>query len=170
MSSFLRYWLPLLVWMFLIFSASADTQSSERTSRFLEPFLRWLNPDISLEAIDIVRLVIRKTAHVVEYAVLAWLAWRVVRKPRPKDTRPWSWRAAAAALAIVVVYAVTDELHQTFVPNRTGAIRDICIDAAGGILGLLVLWGHFHWRARRMRSKSSDQSWKDTRKETRKKY
>ena len=88
MTSFLRYWLPLLLWMLVIFGASADAQSTEHTSRFLEPFLRWLHPNISAHAIDRARWVIRKSAHVTEFAMLAWLWWRVLRKPTRHDSRP----------------------------------------------------------------------------------
>ena len=136
MISFLRYWLPLLIWMVLIFSASADAQSTQHTSYLLEPFLRWLMPGISAEAIEIVRWCVRKTAHMVEFAVLAWLTWRALRRPRWRDGRAWSWKPAAAALGIVVLYAATDEIHQCFVPNRTGSVRDVFIDTAGGLLGL----------------------------------
>jgi len=140
MVSFLRYWLPLLLWMAVIFSASADAKSTEHTSRFLEPFLRWLNPNITPEAIERVRWCVRKTAHMVEFALMAWLAWRALRKPKRNDPRPWSWKTAGLALGIVVAYAVTDELHQTIVPNRTGSAKDVCIDTAGGLLGLAATW------------------------------
>jgi VanZ family protein len=140
MMSFLRYWLPLLVWLCVIFSASADTQSTERTSRFLEPFLRWFKPDISAEAIGVARLVARKTAHAVEYAILAWLTWRAFRRPTRGDRRPWSWPLAAVVLFSVILYAASDEWHQAFVPNRTGAFTDVCIDVAGGIVGLALVW------------------------------
>jgi hypothetical protein len=55
MISFLRYWLPLLLWMLVIFGASADPQSNAHTSRFLVPFLRWFNPNVSQETIDAAR-------------------------------------------------------------------------------------------------------------------
>lgn len=146
MTSFLRYWLPLLVWMAVIFSASADTQSTERTSRFLAPFLRWLNPNISAEAIESVRWFVRKTAHLTEFGLMAWLAWRALRKPKRNEERPWSWRTAATALSIVFLYAATDELHQSFVPNRTGSVKDVCIDTAGGVLGLAATWACYRRR------------------------
>jgi VanZ family protein len=140
MMPFLRYWLPLLLWLCVIFSASADTRSTERTSRFLEPFLRWIKPDISAEAIGVVRLIARKTAHVVEYAILAWLTWRAFRRPIRGDRRPWSWRLATGVLLCVILYAASDEWHQAFVPNRTGAFTDVCIDVAGGIIGIALVW------------------------------
>ena len=149
MISFLRYWLPFLVCMVLIFSASSDAQSVAHTSRFLEPFLRWFKPDISAEAINAVRWGVRKAAHMTEFAVLAWLAWRALRRPVRQDLRPWSMRCAWGALGLAVLYATTDELHQTFVPNRTGSIIDVAIDATGAALGLLAVWMVFRWRRRR---------------------
>jgi VanZ family protein len=143
---FLRYWLPLIVWMVLIFSASADPQSTEHTSRFLVPFLRWLNPNISAEAIETVRWCIRKAAHMTEFGMLAWLVWRALRKPKRNDPRPWSWKVAAAALGLVFLYAAADEFHQRFVPNRTPSIRDVCIDTAGAMVGLAFVW---LWQRRR---------------------
>ena len=140
MISFFRYWLPLLLWMAIIFGASADMKSTEHTSRFLEPFLRWLNPNISVEAIESVRWFVRKFAHLTEFALLAWLAWRALWKPQRKDSRPWSWKTAAVALLFVFLYAVTDEVHQRFVPNRTGSFTDVCLDTAGGALGLVATW------------------------------
>ena len=140
MTSFLRYWLPLLIWMAVIFSASADTQSTERTSRFLEPFLRWIWPEISPEKIDQVRWVIRKMAHLTEFAILAWLWWRALRKPTRHNPRTWSWRIAGCALGAVILYAISDEAHQHFVANRTASIRDVGIDTLGGMLGLGMLW------------------------------
>jgi VanZ family protein len=140
MVSFLRYWLPLLIWMGVIFSASADTQSTQRSSRLIEPFLRWLKPDVSPEQVEAVRWVVRKSAHMTEYAILAWLWWRALRRPVREDARPWSWRIAGLALAAVVIYAATDEWHQSFVPNRTGAGLDVLIDTVGGMAGLSGLW------------------------------
>ena len=146
MVSFLRYWFPLLVWLAVIFGASADPQSTEHTSRFLEPFLRWLDPNISAHRIDQVRWCVRKLAHMTEFGLLSWLLWRALRKPRRNDSRPWSWVPMLTALAIVVLYAATDEFHQRFVPNRTPSIRDVCIDIAGACIALVLIW---FWYARR---------------------
>lgn len=147
MISFLRYWLPLLIWMAVIFSASADTQSTAHTSRFLGPFLRWLWPDLSPETIDQVRWVVRKAAHLTEFAILAWLWWRALWRPARHDAKPWSWRIAGCALGAVVLYAMSDELHQYFVANRTASVRDVAIDTLGGILGLGLLWAIYRNRA-----------------------
>ena len=139
MISFLRYWLPLIIWMLVIFSASADAQSTEHTSRFLEPFLRWLNPNISPREIEAVRWCVRKAAHVTEFGLLTWLLWRALRKPKRNDPRPWSWKVVMWTLGIVILYAAADEFHQRFVPNRTGSIRDVFIDTTGAVLAMIII-------------------------------
>jgi VanZ family protein len=149
MRSFLRYWLPLLIWMLVIYGGSADPQSITRTSRFLVPILRWFNPNVSQETIDAARWVVRKGAHVTEYAILAWLAWRVLQRPARNNPRPWSWRVAAAALVVTACYAATDEFHQSFVRDRTASAGDVVIDTFGGAMGLLGVWIIFRWRRRK---------------------
>src|SRR5438046_10605999 len=74
----LKYWLPALIWLGVIFLASTDLMSAEHTSRFLGPFLRWLKPDVTADAIAKVQLFLRKVAHLTEYAILAALLWRAV--------------------------------------------------------------------------------------------
>ncbi|MBI5775540.1 MAG: VanZ family protein [Verrucomicrobia bacterium] len=137
---FIRYWLPVLAWMLVIFSASTDLMSGRRTSRLIEPLLRWLVPDISSEALRRAHFVVRKAGHVTEYAVLALLLWRARRKPVPKDLRPWNWREAAWAVGLAALYAVSDELHQWLVVTRTASAWDVALDTSGALLGILCLW------------------------------
>lgn len=137
--AFLKYWLPVLIWMAVIFTGSGDPHSYEHSSRFVEPFLRWLFPRMTQEHIETIHLYIRKCGHLTEYAVLALLLWRALRRPVKNDPRPWIWREARLALGIVMLYAATDEFHQLFVPERTGLVSDVFIDTAGGVAGLLAL-------------------------------
>jgi VanZ family protein len=132
--------------MIFIFGLSTTAGSPRNTSRFIGPIVRWLVPGISDEAVGRVVLVIRKAAHVSEYAVLALLAWRARRKPVREDSRPWRWSEAAFALNVAVLFAITDEWHQTFVPSREGSPRDVLIDAAGALLALVALWRFGRWR------------------------
>lgn len=77
-------------------------------------------------------LVVRKTAHFTEYALLAALWWRALRS---RFTDPTAMRAA---LAIAIGYAITDEFHQTFVDGRNGSPVDVLIDAAGAATGVAI--------------------------------
>src|SRR5436190_10836111 len=99
----LKYWLPVLIWMILIFSASGDTKSFQHSSRFLGPLLHWLFPHASEHAINVGVVIGRKCAHLTEYAVLGLLLWRALRQPVRNDPRPWSWSVAMRALLIVAL-------------------------------------------------------------------
>ena len=137
--AFIKYWLPPLLWMALIFSASGDAHSYEHSSRLVEPFLRWLFPKMPQLQIETIHHIIRKCGHLTEYAVLAVLIWRVLNQSKNKLS-PWSWPRILGTLLVVFLYAATDEFHQKFVPTRTPLVSDVFIDTAGGAIGLLALW------------------------------
>ena len=143
---FFKYWLPTLIWMVLIFSASSDSHSYEHSSRLIAPLLHWLFPQMPETRVDAIVYFTRKCAHLTEYAVLALLLWRAVRRPMKNDPRPWVWPEAGLALAIVFLYAASDEFHQIFVPTRTAQVSDVFIDTAGGAASLLALWAFGRWR------------------------
>ena len=100
-------------------------------------------PEVQVKEIH---LLIRKCGHLTEYAVLALLLWRAVRRPVKNDPRPWVWPEAGLALAIVFLYAASDEFHQIFVPTRTAQVSDVFIDTAGGTASLIALWIIGRWR------------------------
>lgn len=74
--------------------------------------------------------VIRKTAHMTLYAILAFYAACSQIKPSFKKV-----------LLFCACYACTDEFHQLFIPGRSGEIRDICIDCLGACIGFLLFTG-----------------------------
>lgn len=131
----LKYWLPVLLWMVFIFISSTDLMSAERTSRFIGPFLRWFAPDITDAAIASVQLFARKCAHLTEYAILAALLYRALRRGIANV-----WRAVAFAFGISAIYASLDEFHQSFVASRTGSRWDVMIDCLGAAIGLTLFW------------------------------
>jgi VanZ family protein len=143
---FLKYWLPVLLWMAAIFAASSDSKSFEHSSRIIAPLLHWLFPQMSEDTVHLIVFIVRKCAHFAEYAVLALLLWRALRKPVKNDLRPWNWREAGLVLTIVLLYASSDEFHQIFVATRTPRIHDVVIDTLGGAAALLALWIFGRWR------------------------
>lgn len=144
--NFALYWLPVILWMVLIFGFSSDSGSFQHSSRIIEPVLQWLFPWMGEAARHEIVFLARKCAHLTEYAVLALLVWRLIRKPTRTDTRPWSWRQAGQALLVTACYAATDEFHQLFVPTREGCVRDVIIDTCGGAAALGLLWLLGRWR------------------------
>jgi VanZ family protein len=135
MRSFLKYWLPVLVWLSLIFVASTEALSAEQTSRFLVPFLRWLDPQISSATIATIHIAVRKAAHLAEYAILAILLWRAVR--RGTNLRVKMSTMFIAAWFMCGVFAVSDEFHQSFVTSRTASPHDVFVDIIGATIGLV---------------------------------
>ncbi|MEP6809309.1 MAG: VanZ family protein [Chthoniobacterales bacterium] len=133
---FLRYGLPVILWLSLIFAASTDMMSAEHTSRIIAPFLHWLVSDIAPATIALVQLLVRKGAHVTEYAVLGALMARAFRYGLKKTGTHFVF----LVWLLCAVWAALDEFHQTFVASRTGSPIDVMIDAAGALLGVGVYW------------------------------
>jgi VanZ family protein len=122
----------VVVWVCVIFALSSDAFSAPSTSGILGPLLQWLLPDASADTIYLLHVRVRKVAHVGVYAVLALLALRAGRLGH-------AWpraRAALVSLACVAGVASLDELHQAISQVRTGSLRDVGIDFAGGAAAL----------------------------------
>jgi len=136
MKSFLKYWLPLLVWLGVIFLGSTSLMSAEHTSRLIVPILLWLKPGMSPKTIWIILVIMRKCAHVTEYAILALLLWRALRSgPTLRTKLPTLFSAVLLACA---VFAASDEFHQSFVKSRTPSVGDVLLDVVGALFGLLI--------------------------------
>src|SRR4051812_45036036 len=107
---FATTWLPPLVWMAIIFTLSAQQGGGHLGSA---------------------EVVLRKLAHVAEYLALTLLLLRALRR---------SGIAAALPIALVatLLFAISDEWHQSFVPRRTATTRDVAIDGIGIALAALV--------------------------------
>jgi VanZ family protein len=136
---FLKFWLPPLAWMALIFTGSSDAKSYQQTSLFFEPFLHWLFPHMTQAHVVEIHHCIRKCAHLAEFAVLALLFWRALHASKTGLPR-WSWPKVGGTLLLVFLYAASDEFHQRFVPGRTPLLSDVFVDTTGGAIGLLALW------------------------------
>src|SRR6478672_7978857 len=104
-SRMLTVWLPVFAWAAVIFAFSSIPSLSSGLGEW--------------------DTVLRKGAHITEYAILGALLYRALG-------------VEALALAIGIAYAATDELHQHFVRGRHASPIDVAIDAVGVALGMLV--------------------------------
>ena len=136
MQRFLKNWLPVLIWLGVISLGSTDLMSAEHTSRFIVPLLHWLKPDISAETLASIHFIVRKAAHVSEYAIFSLLLLRAAILI-PNLNRSVLMLYVSVWIACLFV-AASDEFHQTFVPSRGASVGDIIIDGGGTILGLLI--------------------------------
>ena len=125
-------WVWVAVWMGVIFLFSTDTFSGSQTSRFIEPILKWFAPDITNDSIARVQLVVRKIAHLVEYAILSMLICRALAK---RLAKPLPLRSLGQGVLLSIVYAAFDEWHQSWTEERFGSPIDVGIDSVGAILG-----------------------------------
>jgi VanZ family protein len=117
----LSRWLPLLAWMGLIFVLSAQPDLPQAPGPWLDTLLK-------------------KTGHAGAYGVLAWLYQRALRARFRGST---ALRVVSVGLA--VVYGLSDEYHQTFVPGRNGRLSDVAVDGVGACGAMLLDW----WLERR---------------------
>ena len=95
---------------------------------------------MSQEHVEQIHHLFRKCGHLTEYAILGLLLWRSIHQPDKKNPKPWRWDEAGLALAIVLLYAASDEIHQVFVATRTALRSDVLIDTSGAAAALLLLW------------------------------
>jgi VanZ family protein len=130
----LAFWLPTLAWMAAIVWFSTGDFSAENTDSVLRPLLRWLLAAATDAQIAALHGLVRKSAHVTEYAVLAAL-W-FVALTRERGLRPR--RAAWLAFLVAVGWAALDELHQAVEPTRTASVLDVGLDAAGALAASVI--------------------------------
>jgi VanZ family protein len=117
---FLWRWGAPLVWMGLIFVASAQPKLPHASSRWLD-------------------FMLKKGGHALAYGILAWLYLWALRG-RFRDERV----LRLVSIGLAVAYGLSDEYHQTFVPGRNGALFDVAVDGVGACGAMLLDW---RWRA-----------------------
>lgn len=119
----------LVIWMALVFLLSHQNgNSSSSLSRGVANF--FANGD-TVEA-EVIEPVIRKTAHMVEYAIGGMLAYGVLITYPNKTNKS----RIIIALTFIILYAISDEVHQSFINSRNGSIGDVLIDTLGGAIGI----------------------------------
>lgn len=134
-------WILVISWLIFIFVMSTDLGSSKNTSNILESILSTLNlfnfnyiPAANrLELLNNVNFVIRKSAHVGEYLILALLLVFLVAEYYKKNKK-----LVFIVLSLCFIYASFDEIHQLFTVNRTGNTKDIVYDFSGAAFGTIL--------------------------------
>src|SRR5262245_56481059 len=107
------YWLPPVLWMLAIMTASSDLGSAEHTQHWLVLVLRLLAPWATPTQLDALHVLVRKTGHLTEYAVLAALWYRAFH--RGQQLAPRS--AATIPFLVSLAWAILDEIARTFGPS-----------------------------------------------------
>ncbi|HZY42767.1 MAG TPA: VanZ family protein [Anaerolineae bacterium] len=131
MRKFLRLWLPVLLWMGVIFIGSSIGSFPEVGGRTADA-------------------IVHRTAHLIEFTILGWLVLRA-----NGDGWPLTRRAFITTLIIVTLYGASDEFHQRFTPGRSSELSAVVFDAAGGLIGAGI---YRVWRQRTGRKATQSSS------------
>jgi len=124
-------WAAAGVWFAFILSLSQEPFASTHTEGWLSQFFASWGVDIG-PLVGLLNLIVRKCAHFVEYAILGVLLFRA-------GDRTWpAGNALAAALVRAALGAGCDEIGQTQIAMRTGALKDVLLDSAGGSFGAIA--------------------------------
>lgn len=118
----------VIIWMSIIFILSSynGNDSSEQSGVIVNFLANILN----INNIELLNLIIRKFAHFTEYSILGFLVMNLV-----KD---YNKKYIIISIITCIIYAVSDEVHQLFVPGRSCQLMDVLIDSFGSIIGIYL--------------------------------
>lgn len=154
-----KAWLAAGLWLGLIVIESSSALSSENTSRFLYPILHFLLGLDPFQFLDW-HFYLRKSGHVIGYAVMSTLFYRAWRVTIPvRGTPRWSIIWARIAFFMTTLVASLDEWHQSFLPSRTGNVGDVLLDGTAALGAQLLLYLLLKgWRGGELRPGETDPS------------
>lgn len=142
-------WLPTVLWggmLLVVFYFSSRAGSPENSAGWILEFLRWIAPPLAErltpEHLHILNYLFRKLGHGTGYFLLTLVGYWAFRRSFGMDAP----RALRWAVISSLIRAILDEIHQAFVPGRTGTSVDVMIDAVGIALAT--------WLIRRRASRS----------------
>jgi VanZ family protein len=140
-------WWPVLVWLGVIRLESTDFASAGNTSGVLYTLIAAVVPHVDQSFVSRLDEILRKTGHFAGYAILSGLVFLAFKKTNADRLRlllrrPWGtcwrdlwrWDWALLGMMVTVVTAAADEIHQTFIPSRTGAWQDVVLDSCGAVV------------------------------------
>ena len=131
----------LVLWMGFIFSMSCENaeESSNTSGQTIKVVLSTVPEfekqpeEVKKNIIEELQFIVRKSAHFIGYMILGILASGLILYYGNINKK------YLLAFLICVIYAISDEIHQLFVPGRAGQVRDVLIDSAGSFLGIILV-------------------------------
>ena len=127
--------LTILIMTFIFVQSSFPADLSQAESNWLIRLI----PGLGEEEVIQLSFYVRKCAHFLEYTLLGSSIYMAAA----------GRRRAALSWLIAAAYAVSDEIHQIFIPGRSCELRDICIDSLGALCGILAVKVLLSWKENR---------------------
>lgn len=130
-------WVLFIFWMFFIFNMSSyvredSNELSKGITKAIVSVIEKVYPDADID-ISSFNHIIRKNAHFFGYMLLGILVSQVLRVSGIKG-----WKIYVYSLVFCILYAISDEIHQHFVPGRGPEVRDVMIDTVGSSIGITL--------------------------------
>jgi VanZ family protein len=142
-------WWPVGVACLVIVFESTRLMGADNTSRWLRPHFEWLFGHFGDRPWNELHHLIRKSGHFLGYGLVALTflrAWLLSLGPRlPETLRRFHWRSTWRAILGAALVASSDELHQSYLANRTGTPWDVLLDTCGAATMCLAVWLALNW-------------------------
>ena len=146
-----KTWIAAVLWLGIIAVESTKFLSSENTGSLLYKILTGIVGAIDVDSFEVWHHYLRKTGHVVGYAVLSWLLFRAWRATLPVlKNASWAFRWALVSFLMTAMVASLDEWHQSFIPSRTGTPWDVLLDSCAALSVQLVIYAVLRNRSNQM--------------------
>lgn len=135
-------WGPVVIMLVAIAIESTHAFSSNNTSSWMRSVYEFIAGRVPDSAWAVIHHRIRKTGHFTGYGLLGltflrgWLLFWL--QPLAGRVRAWWWTGTLLAVFCTMLVASVDELHQSFMPDRTGVVSDVLLDTAGAATMLLI--------------------------------
>lgn len=131
MKKYINYKLLIVITIMaiiFIFSHDSGSTSTIKSNILVDGFYNIFNFNINRRLLT---KIIRKSAHISLYALLGFSVSNYLID--------FNKKIYINSILFILIYSISDEVHQLFIPNRSGSIIDILIDLIGGIIGI-ILW------------------------------
>lgn len=140
----IKYFIPSIILMIIIFNFS--NQTGTESSGLSSQIVLWIQTYLH---IPITEFIVRKAAHMSEYALLTLSFIYGFYKSNLSFHKIYLFSLLGAFL-----YACSDELHQLFIGGRAGQFRDVCIDTSGAIIAVILFYIIYNYISRNQKKKT----------------
>lgn len=131
--------MTIMIMIFIFVQSALPADLSQQESNFI---VRYLAQRLRMDE-ELLSFIVRKCAHFTEYMILG-ISVKVTADDLLRQSRRADIQTRTAAIlcpwCIGALYAVSDEIHQSFVPGRSCELRDMIIDSCGVLTGVLIIW------------------------------
>ena len=146
-------WWPVLVWLGIIRLESTDAASASNTTGVLYTVIAAVVPQVDESFVSQLDEILRKTGHFAGYGILSALVFLALKNTNHDRLRLflgrswemrwhdyWRWNWVLLGMLVTIVTAAADEIHQTFIPSRTGRWQDVVLDSCGAAVLQVIVY------------------------------